>query len=265
MIFFGSSQRKKKENKQALQRAEKEIQALKELDSAKDDFLNVAAHELKTPLTSILGMAELLEENISRSDLSSYKKVSIIHKEAKRLQRVVQQILTVTRFESGKIRMHEEMFDLGMFLKLQLPSLRMIAKRTDSRIVLKCEKERLMIQSDKQKIVEILSNLVDNAVKYGMPKQMITIVVGQLGDEKVEIEVIDRGKGIESDLQEKLFVKFGQLEASLSRSQEGMGLGLYICKLIAKELNGDIGVRSVLGEGSTFSLVLPLYIPVQDD
>lgn len=238
-------------------RAAKKIKSLEELDRLKDEFLNIAAHELKTPLTSIIGMSEILK----RQKLGMEKSLDIIYNEGKRLNHAVRQILEVTRFESGKETVHTEPFNLIAFIASFLPNLNTIAGQKKSKIITKTEKENINIMSDQEKISHLIYNLVDNAIKYGPEWQTITISISLPEKDWVKVEVIDQGKGIPKDQQRNLFAKFSQLEPSLSRSQEGLGLGLYICKLIVDQLGGKIGVKSTVGEGSNFYFSFPVKGP----
>ena len=112
--------------------------------------------------------------------------------------------------------------------------------------------------SDKKRISQVIYNLVDNAVKYGPDGQTIILTLSRPDEKTAKVEIADQGKGIAPELKDKLFLKFSQLEPSASRSREGMGLGLYICKQNIDYLGGQIGLISELGRGSTFYFTLPL-------
>ena len=241
-----------------LKQAEITIKDLQEVDKLKDEFLNIAAHELKTPLTSIVGLSELLKKHRSGSCASQKKYTGIIYDEAIRLKKVVGQILTVTRYESGKVTVVAEKFVLGDYIASLRPTLEMLAKRTKSEIVLALKTGGVSITGDKEKVAELIYNLVDNAVKYGPDGQTIAVSAKKEGQNFIRIAVADQGKGILEEDQKKIFNKFAQLEPSISRTEEGTGLGLYICKLIAEKLGGKIGVESELGKGSTFYFTLPV-------
>lgn len=241
-----------------LQQAKMDIEQFKELDRMKDEFLNIAAHELRTPLTSIIGLTEIIKEQKSSLSSPLPKYIDIVHNEGIRLAHIIKRMLTITRFESGKETVQIESFNLPTLISSLVPNLNAIAKKKKSRIATKIDKKNIVIKSDKEKITQIIYNLVDNAIKYGPEGQTITITVTKPEKNRVKVEVIDRGQGIAPELQEKLFTKFSQLEPSLTRSQEGTGLGLYICKLIIVALGGKIGVKSQLGKGSTFYFTLPI-------
>ncbi|MCD4693809.1 PAS domain S-box protein [bacterium] len=238
-------------------RIEKEIKNLKELDKTKDEFLNVAAHEFKSPLSSIIGMGQILEK--SKNKLSSEQKgyLKVIIKESLRLNWVVKQILTVTRFETGKAVIEREVFDLEEFLDFLIPSLEPLGTRNNSKIKLTKTGKKLKIAADKSRISSVMYNLVENAVKYGKDDQIIEIKLSKLKND-VKVEVIDQGEGVPIQFQDKLFVKFGQLENYLRRAHEGIGLGLYICKIVINKMGGEIGFKNNEIQGSNFYFSLPL-------
>ncbi|KPJ55178.1 hypothetical protein AMJ47_01540 [Parcubacteria bacterium DG_72] len=241
-----------------LKQAEVTIEQLKELDRLKDDFLNIAAHELKTPLTSIVWLGEILKEGKFSLAPEYQRYITIIHDESTKLSHIVKRILTVTRYKGGKESIYNESFNLASFVLSLIPNLNLVAKRTNSKLVTNVEKKNILITSDKEKISQAIYNFIDNAVKYGPESQTITISIAKPKKDQVKIAVTDQGKGIPLSLQKRLFTKFFQLEPSLSRTREGTGLGLYICKLIVDKLGGRIGVKSELGKGSTFYFTLPI-------
>ena len=241
-----------------LKQARVNIKQLEELNKMKDDFLNIATHELRTPLTSIVGLSEIMSNQKPSLSSANQKYVNIIHGEGTKLAHIIERILTVTRFESGKETVYLEPFNLTTFVSSLQPSLDIIAKKKNSKIITDIEKKNIVVRSDKEKISQVIYNLIDNAVKYGPEGQTITISITKPEKDWVKVEVTDQGPGISLELQEKLFTKFSQLEPSLIRSQEGTGLGLYICRLIVDKLRGKIGVKSELGKGSTFYFALPI-------
>jgi signal transduction histidine kinase len=120
------------------------------------------------------------------------------------------------------------------------------------------------MESDKIKISQVIYNFVDHAVKYGPRNQTISVTLSKVDAKTAKVAVTGAGAGISEDDQKKLFLKFSQLEPSLSRSQDGMGLGLYICKQNIENLNGQIGVFSKPNQGATFYFTLPLLAAAKD-
>ncbi len=236
------------------------IDQLHSLDKAKDDFLNIAAHELKTPLTSILVVSEILKaKSKTMGDGEIIKDVDLVFGEAERLKKIVDQILTATRFENKHVVVKNETFDLISLIKNHFIVLKSLTEPRKSHIELDITggEEQALVSADPDKLLEVLNNFVDNAVKYGTPGQTI-IVRTTISAGEVKVEIIDQGVGIEPDKIGRMFSKFSQLENSFSRTQEGIGLGLYISRLIIESYKGHVGVNSVLQKGSTFYFSLPL-------
>jgi len=234
------------------------IGQLKELDKLKNEVLNIATHELKTPLVSIIGLSEVMKNNPQTIPTEYQNYISIINKEGSKLANLIKTMLTVNRNEVSKILVNKEKFDLISLIKSFKGSLDILVKKTDSKVVFSFDSDQLLMESDKAKISQVVYNLVDNAIKYGLPKQTITISSINLKNNYVRIEIKNEGKGIPKSIQKNLFLKFSQLEPSLSRSQDGMGLGLYICKQTIDALGGEIGVESEPNQGAKFYFTLPL-------
>ena len=154
--------------------------------------------------------------------------------------------------------MFKEKFNLVELVMSLETSLGMLTKRSDSKIKFNIAAKKINIESDKAKISQVIYNFVDNAVKYGAKNQTIEVNISLPNEKSVRVEVKGNGQGIVKDMQKKLFLKFSQLEPSLSRSQDGMGLGLYICKQNIDNLGGSIGVESEVNKGATFFFTLPL-------
>jgi len=241
-----------------LTKAKITIDQLKEVDKLKNEILNIATHELKTPLISIVGLSEVMEKQPKTmpSDYQSY--ISIIHNEGLKLTNLIKTMLTASRNEVSQAAIVKEKFNLiNLVDSLKIP-LEMLAKRTESKIEFNLQPKELNIESDKAKISQVIYNFVDNAVKYGPKNQIISVNLFLTDNKFVRLEVKGAGQGIPKALQKKLFLKFSQLEPSLSRSQDGIGLGLYICKQNIENLGGQIGVESEPNQGATFFFTLPL-------
>ncbi|MEI7620696.1 MAG: PAS domain-containing sensor histidine kinase [Candidatus Falkowbacteria bacterium] len=242
-----------------VKRFKETIDQLHSLDKAKDDFLNIAAHELKTPLTSILVVSELLKTKTKGIvDQEIGKEIDLVFGEAERLKKIVDQILTATRFENKHNVVKNQTFDLLSLIKSHIITLNSLAEPRGSHINFELtDGKEALISADPDKILEVLNNFVDNAVKYGTSGQTITVKTILSGAE-VRLEISDQGAGIEPEKIGRIFSKFSQLENSLARTQEGIGLGLYISRLIIESYKGHVGVESVLKKGSTFYFSLPL-------
>jgi len=235
------------------------ISQLKEVDKLKNEVLNIATHELKTPLISVVGLSEVMEKQPKTIPAEYLKYISIIHAEGLKLTNLIKTMLAANRNELGSIRVVKEKFNLADLLLSLQTSLGVLVKRTDSQVAFAIQtKGKVNLESDKTKISQVIYNFVDNAVKYGPQKQTITIELTKPDLNTIKVAVSGAGPGITPEDQKKIFHKFSQLEPSLSRSQEGMGLGLYICKQNIESLGGKIGVTSQPNQGATFYFTLPL-------
>ncbi len=234
------------------------INQLKEVDRLKNEVLNIATHELKTPLISIVGLSEVMESQ-PKTMPEEYKNfISLIHAEGLKLTNLIKTMLTASRNEVGRTAVNIEKLVFDELIMSMATSLRVLAKRSDSTIVFDIQAKKVAMTSDKLKISQVVYNFVDNAVKYGPKNQAIIVSVMKPDDKSIRLSVTGAGQGISKEKRKSLFLKFSQLEPSLSRSQDGMGLGLYICKQNIDSLGGKIGVDSELGRGATFFFVIPL-------
>lgn len=241
-----------------LNKAKVTIDQLKELDKLKNEVLNIATHELKTPLVSIIGLSEVMKTQPKTIPEEYQAYISIINKEGTKLANLIKTMLTANRNEISKASVNKEKIDLVSLIQSFKTSLDVLVKKTDSKINFDLKENQIIIESDKAKISQVIYNLVDNAIKYGTYGQTITLSLSILNKDYVKVEIKNEGKGIPKLIQKNLFLKFSQLEPSLSRSQDGMGLGLYICRQNIEALGGQIGVESELNQGAKFYFTLPL-------
>lgn len=228
------------------------ITELKKLDRLKNEVLNIATHELKTPLISIVGLSEIMQKQGKNFTEEQKKYLGIIHDEGAKLTGLIRNMLTSIKQDNGQMVGAKEEFDIRELILSLKTSLDMIVKRTSSKVEMRLPETGVKVISNRESISQVIYNLVDNAVKYGPENQIINLTLDLPYGRFARVLVADSGAGISTEAQQKLFLKFSQLEPSLNRSKEGMGLGLYICKKTIEELGGIIGVDSQLGKGSTF-------------
>ncbi len=240
-----------------LEKAKTTIDQLREVDRLKNEVLNIATHELKTPLISIIGLSEVIKNSSEKMPKEFKQYIEIINSEGNKLNKLIKSMLASSRNELGKNNLKIEKINLKDFNKQLKPSLQMLVKRTNSSLEIVNNTKNLELETDQEKISQVIYNLVDNAVKYGPDNQIVKLVYKKEADNLL-VEVIGMGKGIPKERQDKLFVKFSQLEPSLSRSQDGMGLGLYICKQNIESLGGTIDVSSEENKGATFYFKIPI-------
>ncbi len=234
------------------------IHQLKEVDRLKNEVLNIATHELKTPLVSIVGLSEVMVKQPKTMPAEYQNFIALIHAEGLKLTNIIKTMLTASRNEIGRTAVVIEKFVFDELILSMATPLGVLAKQSNSRVVFDIQAKGLNMASDKIKISQVVYNFVDNAVKYGPKNQTITVSTTKPSAQTVRLAVSGAGQGIPKEKQPGLFLKFSQLEPSLSRSQDGLGLGLYICKQNIDSLGGEIGVISEVGQGATFFFTLPL-------
>ncbi len=233
---------------------------LKELDSLKDEFVSIASHELRTPMTAIksyLWMALNQSDQKIKEPLKKYLDIS--YNSTERLIRLVNDMLTVSRIERNKIEINKESVDITEIVQLVFDELKISADEKHITFTFtKEEKKKYMAKGDREKLREVFQNLIGNALKFTPEKGSITVHIGNSG-KMVTLSVTDTGSGIRKEEQRKLFKKFSKIEYSYSKhsSQPGTGLGLYISKQIISLHNGTIEVQSDIDKGSTFTVLLP--------
>lgn len=229
---------------------------LEKINDAKSQFLSIVSHELRTPLTSIIAYAELLERN-TRGNLNEKEtaQAKIINKSAMHLKFLISDLLDVSRIESGNLSLEMSTFDIGDVVRDVVDQFEPVLAEKEQELDVHVARESIQLRADRSRIVQIVSNLVENASKYSSPHTVITVNVHRRGSE-VLISVTDEGIGISAEDQKQLFVPFFRANSDLTRTQPGTGLGLSLVKSIAELHAGSVSVESEPGKGSTFSVVL---------
>jgi PAS domain S-box-containing protein len=227
------------------------------IDATKSEFMSLASHQLRTPLTAVRWTLGRLEKSLADRALPFEKHLlEEGRKGAIRMTQTIDTMLQISRIEAGTVQIRPVEIELEAFIKevIALQENDMRSKQQDIRI--DCP-DRLRIETDISFLQEILSNLFSNAVKYTPPKGDIRVKV-QAMHGSVRIDVSDTGYGIPEHQQVKIFRKFFRGDNVVSRDTEGTGLGLYLASLMTHLLDGTLSFRSKEGEGTTFTLVLPL-------
>jgi len=225
-------------------------------DNMQKEFINVAAHELRTPIMPILGEAELIENDISNNESAtiSREQISSIIRNAKRLDRLAADILDVTNIEGKSLKLNKTTFDIDEILsQLVTEYSRQIEKDVakNKKVKISYEPLDVMILADNYRITQVISNIINNAIKF--TDQGIITIIGNTDSAELTIKISDTGKGIDNEIINRLFDKF------VSRSEQGTGLGLFISKNIIEAHGGRIiGFNNENGIGATFVIVLPL-------
>lgn len=240
---------------------EESIAELKKLDQIKSEFVAVASHELRTPLTAIKNAVQLLlMEKVGEINENQKKFLEMAERNINRLMNILNDLLNLSRIEAGKMVMKLEELNLRSILELVYFSFKPQGEEKSIQLKLDLPTELPPVYGDKEKVEQILSNLITNSLKFTPPNGEITISAEPFAadEDMMAISVKDTGIGIPAEHLEKIFEKFYQVENSLQRSHGGTGLGLAITKGLVEAQKGKIFVRSEPGKGSIFTFTLPL-------
>ena len=245
-------------NERIQQEKLKEYEKLKEADKMKTEFINVAAHELRTPVQPIIGLAEILHSN-NRLTPQENEYLDVIIRNGKRLQQLADDILDVTKIESQSLKLKNEGFDLQELVTAIVNEYRQIIAKSDRNVKLEYKSGQratnsLLIYADRVRMSQVLSNLLANAIKF--TEEGSIVVTAEINDENknsIVVSVKDSGAGIDSEIQPQLFTKFA------SKSFQGTGLGLFISKSIIEAHGGEMWAENNSdGKGATFYFTLPI-------
>jgi signal transduction histidine kinase len=225
------------------------------LDKMQQEFINIAAHELRTPIQPILSITQFLHSRINDSQLQEL--LDVVIRNAKRLNRLSDEILDVTKLESQKLELKKEQFNLNDIILNAMDDIVLSNDLSSKNLQLLYEPCEILLEADKTRIAEVISNLLSNAIKFTQ-KGIITISaeIGNTNKNNVKnwvvVSVKDTGEGIDASMLPRLFTKF------VSKSHHGTGLGLFISKGIVEAHGGKISAKNNIdGVGATFSFSLP--------
>ncbi len=234
------------------------IEQSKEIDKAKDEFLAMITHELKTPLVPIQGYSELLlDGTLGQLTDEQKEKIRIIYQSSASLSQLIQDLLDVRRLELNQLKFTKVSVSADKLVNNAIEIMAPSAEKVGAKLIAQIQKP-ITVTCDPDRIIQVLTNLIKNSIRF-VPEQkgIIEVSVMQDGNEAL-FSVKDNGIGIPKNLQEGLFKKFYQLDTSERRKAEGSGLGLAICKGIVEGHGGKIYVESDTGKGATFYFTLPL-------
>ena len=233
------------------------IARLEELDRLKSDFVATVSHELRTPLTAIIGAAKTIARKGDRMDAAQHSSlVDMIGRQGERLFRLVDDVLTAARIESGLSPPKREEVDLGEIGRTVVTDLRHAYPDDRRQIDLETIPPGATAWGDPDSIQQILANLIENAIKYSGPGARVLVRLQASSSEAI-LEVSDEGAGISPDHLKSIWDRFRQVEASETRSAGGFGLGLFIVKNLVESHRGTVDVASEVGKGTTFRVHLP--------
>ena len=222
------------------------------------DFVANASHELRTPLSTLIGYTETLRERTSELDGDTQERfLSIVHDEARRMQRVVEDLISLSRIEAEKFTTPTEAVDLEQLIEVAVESAKRMADERNSELITSIAPDLPPIAADGTQILQVLDNLITNALRYGEPGTPVEVSAA-LEDEMVHVSVADRGEGIATEHIKRLTERFYRVDTSRSRSLGGTGLGLSIVKHIVERHRGRLTIESKLNKGTTVHVLLPV-------
>jgi PAS domain S-box-containing protein len=227
------------------------------LEQAKSEFIATVSHELRTPLAAVYGAAQtLLRQDFVLTDDQRRPLLEMVAIQCERLTDILEEVLLASKLERGELPLDSEPLDVGEIAREIVAAMRARLPEGTT-LELSASPELPPARGDTAKFRQVLVNLVDNAIKYSPDGGTVTVAV-EARDGSVRVEVSDRGLGIPTSEQERVFEKFYRVDPHLSRGPGGTGLGLYICRELVQRMDGRIDVESTEGMGSTFSVELPL-------
>ncbi|HEY4687884.1 MAG TPA: HAMP domain-containing sensor histidine kinase [Anaerolineae bacterium] len=244
--------RELREKNEALAAANTQLQ---ELDRLKSEFVSLVSHELRAPLTNVRGAIELMEGGCPALNPTCTRMFKIVSEQIGRLGRMVDEVLNVSRIETGGLTLAREAVDVVWVADRVIDEF--AARDTRHRFRRPRETVHPRLWADADRLHEVVANLVDNAVKYSLEDTEVTLSV-EVRDGEGIVSVSDRGPGIPFQEQSRVFEKFHRLDSGDSKESYGYGLGLYLCRRLVEAMGGRIWVESDAGHGATFRFALPL-------
>jgi signal transduction histidine kinase len=219
---------------------------LKAHDKMQREFINIAAHELRTPIQPILGMAEMLEDEIG----DKKDEIRVIARNARRLERLTRDLLDVAKIEGQSLKLNKEKFSISELVSILVQDYKKRLVNGHDALVEYEPREDIIVEADKERITQVISNLLDNALKF-TKKGRVVVIAKKENDGKVSVSVEDNGTGMAPEIIPRLFTKFA------STSSSGTGLGLFISKSIIEAHGGKILGKNNENNGATFTFTIP--------
>lgn len=231
---------------------------LQRLDTAKDEFISMASHQLRTPLTSVKGyISMVLEGDAGKISDMQHKLLSEAFVSSERMVHLISDFLNVSRLQTGKFMIEQHAVDLANITAEEVDGLQSIAKSHDLTLKFKKGPRTPILYIDESKIRQVIMNFIDNAIFYSREFTAITVTVG-VDDGDVLLQVIDTGIGVPASEQAHLFTKFFRAANARKQRPDGTGVGLFLAKKVISAHGGNVVFHSVEGEGSTFGFRLPI-------
>jgi PAS domain S-box-containing protein len=251
------------DNARSYELAQKAVNEMRELDRIKSQFLANMSHELRTPLNSIIGFSRVILKGIDGPiNDQQQQDLSAIYNSGQHLLNLINDVLDLSKIEAGKMELALEELNIGDTINSVMSTAVGLVKDKPVKLVKEIAPNMPAVRADAMRIRQVLLNLVANAAKFtdeGTISIQATTHVNSAGAQEVLISIKDTGPGISPDDQTKLFQAFSQVDSSPTRKSGGSGLGLSICQRLVELHDGQIGVHSAVGQGSTFYFTLPVY------
>jgi PAS domain S-box-containing protein len=247
------------ESKQAKEELEQANERLKELDKLKDNFLSTVSHELRTPLTSIKSFSEILL-SYDEDPKTQKEFLGIINDESDRLTRLINDFLDISKIQAGRMQWKTQPVSINEAINQALNAARPQIEKEKLQMVSEIEADLPAVLSDKDRLIQVVTNLLGNAIKFTPEGGKISLRAWQdvqTAKKMITVSITDSGIGIAPENHQKIFENFGQVGDVLKDRPKGTGLGLPICKKIIETFGGKIWLESTLGKGSTFFFSLP--------
>jgi two-component system phosphate regulon sensor histidine kinase PhoR len=234
----------------------RDLSEIRRVERMRVDFVANVSHELRTPLTSVLGFVETLQGPARNDPVARDRFLSIMGEQARRMSRLVDDLLSLSRIEQSSHLQPTSIVDLASIAGHVADTLAPMASENKTQIVLRAE-EPVLVRGDRDELVRIAENLIENAIKYGASDKAVEVTVAPRGGDGVLV-VRDHGPGIAAEHLPRLTERFYRVDAGESRAKGGTGLGLAIVKHILARHRGRLTIDSGAGQGATFSAILPL-------
>lgn len=236
-------------------------QQLKRLDEAKNEFISMASHQLRTPLTSIKGYLDmLLQEDFGKLTPTQKAVLAEAFSSSERMVQLINDFLSVSRLQTGKFILNRRETDLAILLGEQISMMGILAKQRDLNLKVKIAKNLPKLYVDAEKLSQVMINMIDNALYYSREKSTIAVNLQRDG-ENIVFTVKDSGIGVPKSEQSCLFQKFFRASNARKRRPDGTGVGLFLARKIILLHGGSMIFESVEGRGSTFGFCLPILQP----
>jgi two-component system phosphate regulon sensor histidine kinase PhoR len=232
-----------------------DLTRLKQLERTREEFVANVSHELRTPLSLIKGYVETLLEGARNNPEVAERFLRIIERNTQRLDLLIQDLLTISALESGRIKLNLQPVELRPLADKVFTDLK--ARAEEKEVKLANNLDDLIALADAHRLEQVFANLVDNAIKYGRPQGTVTISGKKNEDGQIEVCVRDDGPGIPPEALDRVFERFYRVDKARSREQGGTGLGLSIVKHLVQNHGGEVWAKSEPGKGASFFFTLP--------